>query len=623
MRSLYKKEELAFLSLCLLVAGALAGLYIVPQLFGFAYGVAGSELVETALPASLLALCLGAALCMGRVAAFSFLILYALINAPLLTSLALDKDQGVFSATFALFMVAALQRAFPSKGLFAVLGLVAIFIAALSTGLSAYQLMAGVPMGPEQILALIETNSTEALSYLEAHPVLWAPWIVLMLSAVSLVGLYRGWRRAGQSLLPDVAMLGAVMIALGLLSSPVLGRIYVSFFAIKNYDEQAFAYREKLRDRLDHLGDLHAMLVSDAPRGVTIIVIGESANRYHLHRYGYQRQTTPEIEKINPKNLFVFTNVISSSTATTLSLTRALTTASIDSGKKYYDASVVSVIEALRAAGLQTRWISNQAQHGLWNQSVSDIAGASHELWFSEKDARGARGNALLDTKTTLRKPFDEILIEQVEAAIGKAKRPAVLFVHLMGSHGSYKDRYPAAFDRFKTEEKKPSLANGTTWQQIDAYDNSILYTDYVLARLVALLEKSGGESSLLYFSDHSESPFLQTTHDPSQFTIGDVEIPFLLWLSDAYQERRPGVRARARKNLQAPFMLDHLSQFLFDLTGAHGPFYQPERSLLSAAFRPLQRFTMDGAVDYEALPEDYCQLTERLTGFDPGACGK
>ena len=74
-----------------------------------------------------------------------------------------------------------------------------------------------------------------------------------------------------------------------------------------------------------------------------------------------------------------------------------------------------------------------------------------------------------------------------------------LIVVHLRGSHFDYAKRYPIDFAAFKPDADCDER-NCT----INAYDNSILFTDYLLSRFIEDIK--GREALLFYMADHGAS---------------------------------------------------------------------------------------------------------------------
>jgi lipid A ethanolaminephosphotransferase len=110
--------------------------------------------------------------------------------------------------------------------------------------------------------------------------------------------------------------------------------------------------------------------------------------------------------------------------------------------------------------------------------------------------------------------------------------------LHQMGSHGpAYYKRYPKEFEIFSPACQTNELSNCTDQQIINAYDNTIIYTDYFLSKVITLLKYNTPkyETSMLYVSDHGESlgennvylhglPFLFAPQ-------AQTKVPLIIWV--------------------------------------------------------------------------------------------
>ena len=79
----------------------------------------------------------------------------------------------------------------------------------------------------------------------------------------------------------------------------------------------------------------------------------------------------------------------------------------------------------------------------------------------------------------------------------GAAAATQLLVLHQLGSHGpAYFRRYPPAFAHFTPACDNDDLQQCTRDEIVNAYDNSLLYTDHVLASLIAACRRSAPTTS-------------------------------------------------------------------------------------------------------------------------------
>ncbi|NRA85090.1 MAG: sulfatase-like hydrolase/transferase [Gammaproteobacteria bacterium] len=104
---------------------------------------------------------------------------------------------------------------------------------------------------------------------------------------------------------------------------------------------------------------------------------------------------------------------------------------------------------------------------------------------------------------------FDEILLTGlVERITSSNKDKFFVVLHTKGSHDpSYYAKYPSQFEKFTPVCRSEQLSDCTQQALINAYDNTILYTDYFINEAISRLDKLKNiPSMLVYVSDHGES---------------------------------------------------------------------------------------------------------------------
>ena len=142
---------------------------------------------------------------------------------------------------------------------------------------------------------------------------------------------------------------------------------------------------------------------------------------------------------------------------------------------------------------------------------------------------------------------FDDILVDGLDARIAKLDRDTVIVLHMMGSHGpAYWKRYPENFETFKSACKDSQFSRCELSTIINAYDNSILYTDHVLTRLIETLKGAashGVDAGMIYASDHGESLGENGMYlHGMPYVIApeaQIHVPMFVWLSPTMKEAR------------------------------------------------------------------------------------
>ncbi|MDP3925994.1 MAG: phosphoethanolamine transferase, partial [Hydrogenophaga sp.] len=201
-----------------------------------------------------------------------------------------------------------------------------------------------------------------------------------------------------------------------------------------------------------------------------VLVIGESSRPDHWSINGYERNTTPALGSQN--GIVSFQNVVTPWPATR----RAVPILLIGEMEQTHLASInhPSVLRIFKQAGYRTTWLSNQSPLGPYDSLIAIHARQADEVIYTNRASYSKAG--ALD---------EALLLPLAETLRGKVEKNFVV-LHLLGSHKRYVDRYPLDFGQFK-----PTIRDGVDDDNstVNAYDNSIAYTDYVLSNIIKLLE--------------------------------------------------------------------------------------------------------------------------------------
>ena len=256
--------------------------------------------------------------------------------------------------------------------------------------------------------------------------------------------------------------------------------------------------------------------VQNHKKAVAVLVIGESARSENFSLFGYEKNTNPLLSKIN--NVYSY-KAKSCATYTTAGVKCILE--SKNSSKlteilpNYLFRSTVEVIWRTTNWGEPTVKIDNyQKREDLEKLCKGDDCG------------------------------YDEILLSGLKEQLLASKKDKILVVlHTSTSHGpTYYKKYPPQFETFTPTCKSVELAKCSQEELMNSYDNTILYTDYILATLIGELKQlEGYDATMIFVSDHGESlgennlylHGLPLSIAPKEQT----EIPFIVWVSDDSKE--------------------------------------------------------------------------------------
>lgn len=375
-----------------------------------------------------------------------------------------------------------------------------------------------------------------------------------------------------------------------------------------------YAYYLEASERVDqvraHLANFKfgaSQVVRPDARQVYVLVIGESARFDRWSVNGYGRLTSPLLAA--EPHLVAFTDVVSVAPNSRQAIPALLTRKRGDQVSEFAFPER-SLISAFKEAGFETYWVSNQLPIGRQDAPISVYAREADHLHFMNMSA------------FTTNTPFDGILLAPFKRILASQEQRQLIVLHTLGSHANYRQRYPDEFDKFRPSpapDQPVSFRDKAQAEQLgNAYDNSILYTDWFLSEVIAALRASDRPvSAMLYVSDHGEDLADagcggNTGH--GRPTRANYRVPMFLWYSDAYLGRFPERVAVARSNRQAPLTSETVFPTLLSAADLHFPTENLERSALSARLKPWKRNvgTFTGILDFDhARLNDRCELVD------------
>jgi len=364
--------------------------------------------------------------------------------------------------------------------------------------------------------------------------------------------------------------------------------VYQFYSTLFHYSNEIHSL-ENIRSKRDSLSISSVKFLDGDPfmPRTYVFIIGESANRNHLSLYGYNRKTTPLLESIR-QELFIFEDVISPDTHTIPSLRKVLLFSSPHKGTPTL--SSPSFLTLLKSAGFKTYWLSNQAVN---------VDGATGVRVFAEDSSKSFFLNMARDEGRSV--SYDAVVIPELEKILHNETQRKAIFIHLMGSYLTYGLRYPPEFARFSSTKDIPTLPwrGDKEKHYVNTYDNSICYTDFIVFNIIDLVKKQGGYSFVLYFSDHGQEVY-DTRHvrgqiasDPSKHML---DIPFLIWFSQEYQDMNPSFMKRVKKAVRIPWVTSGFTHAATELVRLSFEGFEPEKSLFSEQYRSWVRYAPNGS---------------------------
>lgn len=348
-------------------------------------------------------------------------------------------------------------------------------------------------------------------------------------------------------------------------------------------DKQAFIENIKNHKFSNSFGEIKDLSGSD--NNTYIIVIGESADRNRYSLYNYKRDTSPYLSNIKDE-LYIFDDIISPHAHTSPALEKILTFADFRNEDLKYKYG--SMIDFFNSAGFKTYWLSNQYKYGTYDAGYSVIANAAVEQKYINT-------NSWQSNKTNY---YDEKLVEELETVLKNNNGSKFIVLHFFGSHSPYAQRYPEKFNIYKSDSFLKNINPSSNYANVlnyNAYDNSILYTDYVLNEIIKLLKKENINGYMLYFSDHGEDAGTTDKntfygHNESISTKPMYEIPFILWLSETYKSENKEKVNAIQKSIHRPYQTDRLIHTIIDLSNLENNLFKPEDSIINEKYQAEKR---------------------------------
>ncbi|ENW89900.1 phosphoethanolamine transferase [Acinetobacter dispersus] len=400
----------------------------------------------------------------------------------------------------------------------------------------------GVWITSDQIQNLMQTDLAEAKDTWSWHLLIWVigmvivPIIVILLIKLKPEPVIRQiWKKVLASIV-SLAMVGGLLFV-----------FYVDFAAIfrenrdlkgmispQNMIASFISYYKKKAPKenlpLVHYGeDAQVSQTSKGAPKLMVLVVGETARAENFSLNGYAKDTNPKLSK---QNILNFSQVSSCGTATAVSVPCMF------SGMKRedYDERLASHREGLldiaKRAGYQVTWIDNNSGCKGTCDRVEQfkIPEPIQQKWCKDGEC------------------LDDILIDSLKAYIDTIPkddtRPHLVVLHQMGSHGpAYYKRVPPEYRVFKPTCDTNAIQGCTQEALLNSYDNTLLYTDYVLDSLIETLKNTTKyQTGLWYLSDHGES-----TGESGMYLHGapyaiaptqQTHVPMVMWFSQAWQQQ-------------------------------------------------------------------------------------
>ena len=294
--------------------------------------------------------------------------------------------------------------------------------------------------------------------------------------------------------------------------------------------------------------------IGDHEKAVVVLVIGESARKANFQLYGYGRNTNPRLSRQERLKVYQATSCATYTTAGSKAILEP---------KNSGDLYELLPNYAFRT-GVDVVWRTSN-----WGEPPIHI-----DEYVTDTDLSTQYPDADKD--------HDGILLAGLRERIESSQKDKVLIVlHTSTSHGPrYADKYPKEFEVFKPVAKNIEEGEKNIGMLVNAYDNTILYTDFLVDSLISTLRSlSEWHSAMIFISDHGES-----LGENKVFMHGlpmklapkvQYEIPFLVWTSENFRRYK-----RTPEELPEVLEQHYIFHSVLNLLSIHSPAYNKDFDL-------------------------------------------
>lgn len=318
----------------------------------------------------------------------------------------------------------------------------------------------------------------------------------------------------------------------------------------------------------------HSWQVGGSRPVLLVVVVGETARAGEFSLNGYSRVTNPLLAG---QRIFNFSNVHSCGTSTAESLPCMFRPFGQDGPDADELRHYESLLDVIQRAGLDVLWLDN-------NSGCKGVcAGVESRPVNAEVDGTLCNSGGC----------YDEILVRELAGVLTGPRQSRLVVLHQNGSHGpAYYHRYPASFGRFSPDCRRDNLLGCSNAEIRNAYDNTILYTDYVLARLIDLLQAAAADydTAMLYVSDHGESLGENGLylHGLPYVIAPDAQthVPMVFWMSDAFAARSHIDSACLTRATFSVWSHDNLFASVLGLLDVETSVYEPRKDIFGSCRR-------------------------------------
>jgi lipid A ethanolaminephosphotransferase len=306
----------------------------------------------------------------------------------------------------------------------------------------------------------------------------------------------------------------------------------------------------------------------DNVKKLVIVVVGETARAERFSLNGYERLTNPLLAQ---QDVISFEQMSSCGTDTAVSLPCMFSSLTKSEYSHSQGKNMSNALDILTTAGVKVLWRDNNSS----SKSVADRV--------EYQDFKSNNINTICDDECR-----DEGMLVGLQSYMNKHQNQDIMIVlHTMGSHGpAYYKRYPEEFKKYQPVCETNQLNECTDEQINNAYDNTILYTDYFLAKVIELLKNNQKEykTAMLYMSDHGESLGEKGLYlHGTPYFIAPKEqthVSSIMWFDD--RTAKEINQKKLRRTIKNPTTHDGMFHTLLGLMNVNSTVYDKKMDYLS-----------------------------------------
>lgn len=420
-----------------------------------------------------------------------------------------------------------------------------------------------VPISKEIINAFFATNETEFIEQISIK-------VITGILVAALLSIYLAYRvKIIQNKNFTVKLFLSFAVIFSLLNCKLpINKNLKNFFPINYLRSSYLLIEDKIFQPSKLLDIAHNKFIDNSEDDLKIVLmIGESARADHFSINGYERHTSPLIEKID--NFISFKDAKSCTAMTYTSVPCMLTRATLaDPDYAFKEATINTVFQKL---GYFTAWLGTQKLSSYYRFTA-------HDGFYDSYDIQLLPGGSFMLKMND----YDAKLLPFFKKVLSK-KDKSFIILHSSGSHWNYEQRYPKEFAKFNplcnSDTSFDALDCAANNSLINIYDNSIYYTDYVINEVISQLKDKN--ALFIYASDHGDSLGENDRYGHGNMQIDEQrQIPFFVWMSDKFINNNPNKLAALKQNKAKAISHDFIFHSLLDCASIEGEIIDKDLSL-------------------------------------------